>query len=194
MCSVIQRKQCPGCRLFTNHTQAQTKCMYIHTGKLNPKQSLSGFMQREGAQWKGPWGAGQYPAEQEPAGCPGGLEGQWHLGLHQKQYGQQDQGSDSSPVPATGEAAFEYCVQFWDHQLRKNTEVLKQVQRKAMKLVMVLEHSSYEKWLRELGKMRLRGELIAVYNHLKRGSSQVGAGLFSLVTTDRTWWHSLKLC
>ncbi|KAK4829374.1 hypothetical protein QYF61_003497 [Mycteria americana] len=67
----------------------------------------------------------------------------------------------------------EYCVQFWAPHYKRDIEVLECVQRRATKLVKGLEQKSDEERLRELG--------------------EVGVGLFSQVTSDRTRGSGLKL-
>ena len=65
-------------------------------------------------------------------------------------------------------------------------------------MVRGMEHLSYEDRLRELGlfsleKTRLRGHLIAAFQHLKRVYRKDGKNIFSRACCNRTGSNGIKL-
>jgi len=92
----------------------------------------------------------------------------------------------------------EYCIQFWGLQHRKDVEILEWVQRWTTKVIRGLEHLSYEErvkemWLLFLEERRLREDLIAAFQYLRRVYKQEGDHLFTWPDSDRTRGNGFKL-
>lgn len=78
----------------------------------------------------------------------------------------QMKGDDPSPLSSTGETHQESRDQYWTPQYKKDMGILERVQRKAAKMVHVLEHLTHKEKLSEgagtvqLHEENLQGDLI----------------------------------
>ena len=92
----------------------------------------------------------------------------------------------------------ESCVQLWSPQHRKDMDLLERGQRRATKMIRGMQHLSCEERLSELGlfsleKSRLRRDLIAAFQYLKRACKKAGEGLFTRSCSDTTRGNGFKV-
>ena len=92
----------------------------------------------------------------------------------------------------------EYCIQAWGTHHKKDTELLEQIQRRAIITIRGLQDLSHKERLRELAlfsleKRRLQGDLIVAFQYLKGAYKQEGKWLFIRVDSDRTGGNGFKL-
>jgi len=91
----------------------------------------------------------------------------------------------------------EYCVQAWRPYLRKDTELLEEVQKRATTLIIKDRGLTYGKRLTRLGlttleTRRLRGDLIEVFKVFKGFDDVKPTDLFTMSSTGLRG-HELKL-
>ena len=130
--------------------------------------------------------------------CPGSPESQPYPGLHQKQHGQLVREVILSLCSVLVRPHLEHCIQMWSPQHRRDMDLLECIQRRTTKLIQGVEHFSGENSVRELGlcsleKRRLRGDLRAVCQYLKRSYRKEGDRLFSRDCGNRTRGNGFKL-
>jgi len=89
------------------------------------------------------WDIGGRKIQPEPAICNCSPENQSYPGLHTKKCDQQVKREDFPPLLCS----LGYCIQLWDLQHKKETDLSEQVQWKITKVVRGLEHVSYEERL-----------------------------------------------
>jgi hypothetical protein len=92
----------------------------------------------------------------------------------------------------------EYCVQAWSPYLKKDKDKLEKVQHRATKMIHELKNKNYKERLAEtrlttLEERRIRGDLIETFKMIKGLSNVNYRDFFTIVSTNKTRGHSLKL-
>ncbi|RMB97772.1 hypothetical protein DUI87_25772 [Hirundo rustica rustica] len=161
----------------------KTKGQVLHFGHNNPC-SATGWGQ---SGWRAPrqkrtCSTDGQQAGHEPAVCPGGQEGQWHLAWIRNGVASRSRAVILPLCSALVGQHLEFCVQFLVPQSRTDMEGLEHVQRKATRLVRGLEYKSCEECLSELGlflleKRMLRGHKVVSGHRLDLMISKVFSNL-----------------
>ena len=92
----------------------------------------------------------------------------------------------------------EYCIQAWNPYQRKDIQLIEGVQRRALKLINVFRHISYEERLARTGlttleERRVRGDLIEVYKIVNGIDKLEFDRFFNKSTASALRGHSCKL-
>jgi len=92
----------------------------------------------------------------------------------------------------------QYCVQLWSPQHKKDLDLLELVEKRTTKMILGLEHLSYEERLKELvmfclEKRRLQGDLTAAFLYLQGACRKEGENLFGKFCCDRTRSNGFKI-
>jgi len=90
------------------------------------------------------------------------------------------------------------CTQLWSRQHRKDMDLLEWVWRRATEMIRGMERLSYKDRMKELGlfsleKQRLKGDLRASFQYLKRACRKDGDKLISRVFWHRTRGNDFKI-
>lgn len=126
------------------------------------------------------------------------LEGQWPPWLHWAEHSHQIDEGNLTPMHNPSETHLECCVQCWVSQYRRDTDILKWVQRMAVK-----GHLTNEQRLGELGLFNLKvrrfvkclcgDNLFSMYKYVIKHSKEDKAKAFFTVLSDRMSINGYKM-
>ncbi|RMC09050.1 hypothetical protein DUI87_14054 [Hirundo rustica rustica] len=109
----------------------ESKCQVLHFGHNNPMHCYRlGTVWLDSAQEERDLGVLVTAPEHEPAVCPGGQEGQWHLAWIRNGVASRSREVILPLYSALVRPHLECCVQFWAPQFRMDIEMLERIQRR----------------------------------------------------------------